>query len=729
MNNRKIKLAAILVFACLLSAYTPLSNPERPALTQPILLQFEPVQASPGLGVELFTWSFWLAASLFLFLPPGWALLTLFWRPWNEHGWIEKICLATGTSLAVYPVILLFTHLVGLNLGALYAWLVPLISIGYILWHARTTGSIRKLVDSIKAISKPKSARFLPDLIFILVVILIFGTRFWNIRALVIPMWGDSYQHAMISQLMVDQGGLFSSWEPYVPYQTFTVHYGFSLFVALFSWVTNIPAAQATLIFGQILNGLAVILLYPWALRVSQNNRWAACAAVVIAGLYTQIPAIFVNWGRYAQLSGQAILPVAFVLLWGALDTQLAKTENSLASPRHLKSILSFSWSRLWTVGIVLAGMTLSYYRLPFFFATLVAAWLIAWGIPKLRLEISRWINLILALIITGGFAALLVIPWLYNLLNVKAVLVSAINPPLESLIASVLADYRLWLDLTDYISAFLLIASMIALVTSLIRKNWVVASLGLWVIFLGSIVAGRLINLPGTAAMQNFAIIIMLYIPASILIGWLVGEISLLVTGRWERTGNILVSVFLLILAVWGSINLLDIADPNTYAMVHPPDIQAMQWIKGNTPADARFLVEGYRIYNGTSAVGADAGWWISLLAKRQNTMPPQYALLNEVPVPADYSQKIVELIAFLENNSPGSIQGVKKLCHEDITHAYIGQGQGLVGFGARQLYTRDDFLNSPFWQVIYQNDRVYIFALDPTICIQLNSTIAQDQ
>ena len=729
MNNIKIKLAAILIFACLLSGFTPLSNLEQPPRTATVLLQYELLPTLPGLLSALLTWFIWLAAFLFLFVPAGWALLTLLWPRWNDFGWVEKICLATGTGLALYPVILLFTHLIGLNLGALYAWLVPLISSIYILWHSIRTGSERKIVATKIWRSIPKSTHFLPDLVFLLVVILIFGSRFWTIRALEIPMWGDSYQHAMISQLMLDQGGLFSSWEPYIPYQSLTVHYGFSFSVALFSWITNIPAAPATLIFGQIINAFAVILLYPWALRVSQNNRWAACAAVLIAGLYTQIPAIFVNWGRYAQLSGQAILPVAFVLLWDALDTQIARTENASIRPRRARSIFSFSWSMLWIVGMVLAGMTLSYYRMPYFFATLVAAWLIAWGIPKLRLEIPRWINLILSLIIIGGFTILLVIPWLYNLINVKAVLLSAIKSPLEPLIASVLADYRAWLDLTSYISVIILVASVIALLTSLIRKNWAVASLGLWVFFLSLIVAGRLIHLPGTAAMQNFAIVILLYIPASILIGWLFGEITQLVIWKWDTTGKILVSVFLLALAVWGSINMRNVADPNTYAMVHDPDLSAMEWIKENTPADSRFLVEGFRIYGGTSAVGADAGWWISLLANRQNTMPPQYALLNEVPAPADYSQKVVGLIAFLEINPPGSVQAVQKLCDEAITHAYIGQAQGLVGFGVHQLFAPEDFLNSPYWRMIYQNDRVYIFELDPNICLQVNSISVQEK
>ena len=35
-----------------------------------------------------------------------------------------------------------------------------------------------------------------------------------------------------------------------------------------------------------------------------------------------------------------------------------------------------------------------------------------------------------------------------------------------------------------------------------------------------------------------------------------------------------------------------------------------------------------GFTIYNNTSGVGSDAGWWLSLLTDRENTMPPQYAV-----------------------------------------------------------------------------------------------------
>ena len=46
-----------------------------------------------------------------------------------------------------------------------------------------------------------------------------------------------------------------------------------------------------------------------------------------------------------------------------------------------------------------------------------------------------------------------------------------------------------------------------------------------------------------------------------------------------------------------------------------------------------------------GDRSVGVDAGWWIPLLARRENTLPPQYALLAEKPISLDYSQRVVAL------------------------------------------------------------------------------------
>jgi len=142
------------------------------------------------------------------------------------------------------------------------------------------------------------------------------------------------------------------------------------------------------------------------------------------------------------------------------------------------------------------------------------------------------------------------------------------------------------------------------------------------------------------------------------------------------------------------------------------------MEWIKNNIPLDAVFLVEGFRIYDGNSAVGTDGGWYIPLITKRSNTMPPQYALLNETPIERNYSGKIVEIIAFLEGNKLSEEKTFIQLCDWDISHIYVGQDQGLVGANVPQLYNESDITNDDFYSLVYARDRVRIFELTEEKC-----------
>lgn len=226
--------------------------------------------------------------------------------------------------------------------------------------------------------------------------------------------------------------------------------------------------------------------------------------------------------------------------------------------------------------------------------------------------------------------------------------------------------------------------------------------------------VAGQLIRLPGAIFMQSFAILIGLYIPVGLLGGWLIGEVADLL-GRWRKQW--LLALAIIAVAGWAALGQIKIVRPSRF-LVTRPDTLAMAWIRQSTPPDSLFLVEGYRMYEGHSAVGGDGGWWIPLLARRPNIMPPQYALLTEAPAESGYSQRVVDLVAKLEENSPASAEGVQLLCDWDITHVYVGQGQGEIGPEAVQLFSPTALAGSSAFSQVYHQDRVWIFALDPGMC-----------
>jgi hypothetical protein len=733
-------------------------------------LIYHPRLAAWGLVKTILTWLRYYLFGALLYVLPGWAMLTLSLPNWQRRHWAEKISLSIGVSLAFYPLLFLWTDAVGLHLGKLYVWLPIVVGAVWSGYKAdkRDSGYKADKRDSGYKADKRDSgykadkrmgkgeegakrmgeeergaeqmgqeerraegiemdeggakrmaegggwvkkmgeggwrmagkwlcALSAQEVTLLLVLGLVFFIRLWIVRNLDVPLWGDSYQHATMTQLLLDKNGLFFSWQPYTPYNSLTIHFGFPVIVALFSWITSLDSVNATLIVGQILNGLACLTLYPLAMRISRGNRWAAVGAVLIAGLLSPMPAFYVNWGRFPQLAGQVILPIALWLTWEAIE----------AEKRRLPVMLLAALS--------LAGMTLVYNRMPFYFVTFLAALLLGWGLPtwqqtrnkNIRLSQKLWLRWMGSLLFIGVIAVLLFAPWIPRMFSGS--LGSALQAGLNNARTTerVWADYQIWRQLFDFVPLPLVILTLGGLVWSLFRRQWMAASLGVWILLLASLVATALIRLPGANLMQNFAVLIALYLPISLIGGWVMGEIG----GRWR------IEPLLLVLALWGVWNQRFTAKPDFFTLVTRPDLRAMRWIEENTPSDALFLVEGFR-YEWNSAIGSDGGWWLPLLAGRANTMPPQYALLSEKPISPDYSQRMVNLVNQLDSVSLASPEGVQLLCDEKITHVYIGQRQGMAGYNAVQLYSSEELLDNPAFELLYHQDRVYVFGLREEMC-----------
>jgi hypothetical protein len=688
-------------------------------------LDYAPNLVVWGLLGEGLGWLGWIGVCFFLFVLPGWGLGSWLLPGWKFLHWAEQAGLAAGVSLAIYPLLLLWTSLLGLRLGPLYGWIPPLVGLVILLWKSRSLFVARKArhaaihpeAGSLRAVpiqSNPQHFAW-ADLALIAILILVFGARLWAIRNLAVPLWGDSYQHAMITQLIVDHGGLFQSWQPYVPYNSLTVQFGFPALAALLTWVTGVDAVKSTLLAGQLVNGLAVLALYPLASRLGEGGKWAGTGAVLIAGLLSPMPGFYVNWGRYAQLEGLAILPPALWFLWEALDSP-----GNLSAKSKLRVAQTWLTSAiLWIIaGLTLAGMMLAYYRMPFYYAAFLLIWLIGRGLPHWRLDSRRWASGLIQMAGIGLLALFLFAPWLLQVQGSHLSELVSSGVTSGSKLDAVLADMQSWREVIFFAPVPLLFISGIGVVWALLKRKWVVAALPVWMLFLALYELGQVVHLPGANLMQSFAVLISLYLPLALLGGWLLGQIGEFLERERRQFSQAGLTLGMLALAIWGVNSQKAILQLGIYQIVTQTDVQAMDWMRQNIPENALILVEGYRIYGGSSAVGSDGGWWAPLLAGRANTMPPQYALLNEAPLESSYTKNVVQLVADLENTSPASPQGIRWLCQWGVTHAYIGQRQGRAGIGATQLYSAQEFANSPAFRLIYHQDRVSIFALDPQAC-----------
>ncbi|MBE3038980.1 MAG: hypothetical protein IMZ62_09245 [Chloroflexi bacterium] len=651
-----------------------------------------------GLGWEAVTWGGILAVGFFLFILPGWGLFSLLWPGWGGIKWPEKLGLSAGLSLALYPLLLLWTDIIGLHLGAIYAWLPPLAGLGIILWRNRKRLSVRTFPRA--------NALMLPwaDVAFIGIVALIVLTRFWAIRSLDVPMWGDSYQHTMIAQLLVDHGGLFTSWQPYAELTTFTYHFGFHSAAAVFDWITRQDMSKAVLWVGQLLNVLAVIVLYPLATKVGRS-QWAGVVAVLVAGLLLPMPMFYVNWGRYTQLAGQVIFPVAVWVIWNTLIS------SPLSSPKGAPKVRGESKGMV-TIGcIVLGGLAVTHYRVLIFAVIFLATLLILYA----RRETIR--PMLLKTFWVGAGAGLLFLPWFIRVFGGRILQLFASQMTTSAARA---VEFNPQLTGTGnifvYLPSILWLALPVVIGCGIWRREKGLVLISLW--WYANLLAANpyWLGLPGAGVLDSFTVFIAAYIPAGIIVGaaasWL-DDRKNTAPGSQSKIHNAfsLGAVILLIGAgFWGARQRLNDVQPSKFALATRPDILAAMWIQENTAPEARLLVNSFPAFSNSVIVGSDGGWWLPLLAGRQINVPPiNYG--TEQGSDPDYLRRVNALSAEINAKSVIHPDVINLLRARGITYVYIGQQQGRVNYGGPAVFDPQQMLGDAHFRLVYHQDRVWVF------------------
>ena len=650
-------------------------------------LHYDAVALALGLLGQAGSWLWAMVIALFLYVLPGWSLLVLLLPRSVSLRWPEKLGLAIGLSLALYPLLILWTVLLGLHLGPLYAWLPGLLALVFLLWHWRR-------LELPPLAHWREGARFsvaAPDLALVLVIVLIWFTRFWVIRSLNIPMWGDSYQHTVIVQLLADHGGLFNSWQPYADLQTFTYHFGFHAAAVVFHWVSGLDTPLATLWTGQILNALAVIALYPLAIRVG-GNRWAGVGAVLLAGLLGTMPMFYTNWGRYTQLAGQAVLPAAICLGWAALE----------AKQRDWR-LMSLAW-------ITLGGLALTHYRILIFTVFFwVAFFLLSIGKGRLRITVARTTGLAIG-------AGLLFLPWFLHTFTGKIAqaLATLVTTPVASTPVSV-QEYNAAIgDISFYVPIYFWLLLPLCIGWGLWRRKKGVVLFSLWWVLVLLAANPQWFGLPGQGVLSNTAVFIALYIPVGVVVGSAFGWLA---NAPWvSRTKWGMALVFLVVtgIGLWGARQRLSDSRIAQSALVTGPDVRAAAWIRQNMPPHALFLVNSFFAYGDTLIVGSDGGWWLPLLARRRTMLPPLTYSNEQGPRP-DYREWTNALSLEIKDKGVTSGDVISLLRERGITDVYIGQRQGRVNYSGADVLRPEQLLASANFRSIYHQDRVWVFQVVP--------------
>jgi hypothetical protein len=557
----------------------------------------------------------------------------------------------------------------------------------------------------------------------LLLLVLSLWTRLAEIRGLEIPFFGDSVHHSMIVRLFQLRDGLPDNWLPFAPLASFSYHFGFHALAAAIAAAADLSAPRAVLVSGQLLMVLQILTLYSLAAGLTRRP-WAGFAA----GL-SPMPAYYLNWGRYTQLAGQVLLPVA------ALLAVRAATAPSTTARR---------WVGPAAAMLLGAGLFVTHYLVAGFGALLVLGWLVVVGwrgvragpgfgrggigrigpigpirpmgpmSPMSPIGPIRPLKTMAHLSALALGTLLLTAPWLPRLgrgLILKSATSLATTRVANPDVYGVLADgWAMWRPdaLARNVGWPLIVAAGLGLVVLLLarREEPVGAAealsprgLGLLgLVWLGLLLLAtypRLLGLPITGVLKDFTVAIAAYLPLGLVLGGGVAALAEWVGSRGRLAGRAL-SVAAVVVAVavtWRGRTARD----DGFRLVLPDDLKAMAWIREHTPPDARFLVSSFAAFGQTVQAGDDAGWWLPLLAApRSSTLPP-ITIGLEASLEPGYREAVNQLAELwrADLDAPATLRA---LSAAGVTHAYVG----VTG----KVLDRARLAASPCWEPLFVAD-----------------------
>lgn len=596
----------------------------------------------------------WLGG-LAVILVPGLVLATLL-------GARRRLAESIGLGLGFWPILFLWSSTVG----------IPWTATGVrVLFAAMLIAAV--MVGRGRPRSRARARSPVHHIPFLVLLILTVMTRLVHIRDIVAPLWVDSVHHTMITRLILEQGSIPTTYEPFIDNSVFSYHWGFHVVLAVVARMTGITdpfdLIQLLLAFGQLLNALVFVVMYA-AGRALFSSRSAGLIAATLACLVSYYPAYYVSWGRYTHLAGLLILvPFAIVLA-------------RAAKKRAASDVLALA--------LLSAALVLVHVRIAVFAATFAVSLLLMTRRDLFRVVI-RWSA-------AAALALLITMPWLLTLRT---------NFPVAETANVVPADI-LWspnniplMILGSAGTIALLTTPQITLAWRLLAMAWFavlmfavyrrsvrgcppsrafrarVLLMVTWSALTVVVINAQWFGLPRIRPLPNSAALITMFIPLSLLAsGFLLWLLR-------PRRALIAAAFFIGIGGAW---SMRAIVNPAT-VLVTDADIRALRWIRDNTSPAAVFAVTGQPWLSG-SWMGVDGGYWITALTDRQSILPPG---LYAWSVPEAERVRINRAIERwrLGLSQPG------------VTHAY---------FGPKNTSPVRRMLDRP----IYERDGVSIFLLE---------------
>lgn len=612
---------------------------------------------------------------------PGWALIVAT-GAWSEWDGLRRLCIAVGVSISLYPT--LYYALRGLAPSAAFpVW----------LWW----GLLAVSVVVIALHTPPLRARWhwpsYPTVGFGVIFALVLGSRLWIAVTHPYPAWSDSLHHAIATQLTADSGRLPTTLAPFVDVPLGMYHLGLYAIAGTAAAMTQAPGHLALQWTAQLLNAYTVLGVFLVLDRFV--GRTAALAGMLTAGLLSHQPAFYVNWGRFTQLAAQVVLLIAWTL---TVDTVFAWGR------RHRRA-REFVWRGAFAA-LTTAAVFLLHFRVAAFYALLLLpsfAWLgwHAWREGWRRRYVA-------AAVLIGGFTLLLVMPVLVEAfaqyLRMQSQLVALAKTAPDAIRDYEAGYFGTSLDAVPYVAAhiWLLAAAAVAALIGLLRRNpitWLALGWGLLLVGVGNLYQ---LGIPYLNFTNLGAVLVMAYLPISLVMGAAVHELLALTPApARRRASQALLLLFLLAALPFAWLRARDIEEFRFF--LTDADVRAMQWISQNTPQDAKFVVNT-SLWFGSSPHGTDGGYWIPYFTQRATNAGVMLSSItgNDHTIDVITSSRLVKQV----ERDPALLA---QLGERGYTHIYVGAAGSTDGPGLDVTALAE----SGNAEIIYQRDGVTILRL----------------
>ncbi|MFN3372733.1 MAG: hypothetical protein ACK44M_04085 [Chloroflexus sp.] len=565
--------------------------------------------------------------------------------PGPRPPWLLRVALWAGIGLSIVPLVYLWVTAVGGSLPAFAlttsAMLLVLAAIGA-AWR-----------DLAGVQGRPSAATWL------LAVVLAIGAwlRAEQIADLALPAWVDSVHHALMVRVAAESGRAPWTLTPYLPVVEMPYHWGYHVVIAAAWQLGGGELPDVVLWSGQLLNWWQNVAAAALALLWWQRPSAAVVAAAVV-GCISWMPAYYVSWGRYTQLTGLLLL-VALAIAW---QQWLARTHRRECA----------GWLAL--AALIAAGLSLVHMRIFVFGSALLAAQSVVWSLRQSRRTIiTRAAQACLA----GIVAIVVAAPWWWLLLR-RVLVPAAVGTqslttggsyaqlsydlmwigPNEWLVALALIGGALGVARRQAAAAVLMLwvsglavltnpwlvsylappTGLAVLLYSFTQRKWLWSGVGLFLLAINP----ATVRLPFLWLLPVDIAAISLFLPLSSLIGGGVALIWPIQRRFWQITGV----AALLGFTLWGAYQQRAIVNPVT-VLATAADRRAIAWVAVHTPPTARFLINAAPWLPGV-ARGNDGGWWIMPLTGRWTSTPPAlfvYGDVTSVQATRQRSQQIIDL------------------------------------------------------------------------------------